>query len=128
MFRTTLLLATLCVLAACDKTSTPTGPTTAPGAIGGGPIAIDPGNGVQGIRGTLRRTMLDSVDVQWNLELGDGSSYKLIGGPVDTYEALLDKQVFLTGTVQEDGSFSVVTLEEDTQIYDAFRHRLPSKR
>lgn len=128
MFRTTLLLATLCVLAACDKTSTPTGPTTPIGTIGVGPIVTEPGAGIQGVRGTLRRTMLDSVDVQWNLELGDGSSYKLIGGPVDTYEALLDREVFLTGTLQEDGSFSVVTLEEDTQIYDAFRHRMPSKR
>jgi len=128
MFRTTLLLAALCVLAACDNTSTPTGPAPT-GPIGVGPIGTDPVPvGTQGVRGTLRRAMIDSTEVQWNLELGDGSFYKLIGGPVDSYDALLDKQVFVTGVAQEDGSFSVETLEEDTQIYEAFRHRLPTKR
>jgi hypothetical protein len=125
MFRTTLLLATLCALAACDKTSTPTAPPTT--GINVGPIAVDPPVTAQGVRGTLRRTMVDSAEVQWDLELGDGTFYKLIGGPVDSYEALIDKQVFVTGMAQADGSFSVNTLEEDTQIYEAFRHRLPKK-
>jgi hypothetical protein len=126
MFRTTLLLATLCVLAACDKTSTPTAPRT-------GPVVVDPGTGpgpsqIQTVRGMLRRTMIDSVEFEWNLELGDGTLHKLIGGPVETYEALLDKQVFITAVALDDGSFSVQNLEEDTQIYEEFRHRLRAKK
>jgi len=126
MFRTTLLLATLCVLAACDKTKTPLDPGRPP-QITTLPPDGGPDNN-QGVRGILRRTMIDSVEVQWDLELGDGTFYKLIGGPVDSYEALLGHQVFVTGVAQDDGSFSVNTLEEDTQIYEAFRHRMAVKK
>jgi hypothetical protein len=129
MFRTTLLLATLCVLVACDKTSTPTGPAP------DGPAIVDPGtNGpglptLQSIRGTLRREMLDSVEVQWNLELGDGTIHRLIGGPLETYDALMDKAVFVVGLVQEDGTISVNTCEEDTQIYEEYgRRRVRAKK
>jgi len=120
MFRTTLLLAAFCLLAACDKRSTP----TAPQAVDS--TATGPGTGTpltQTVHGILRRTMIDSVEVQWDLELATGTFYRLIGGPVETYDALLDTQVLVVGVVQDDGSISVQTCEADTQIYDATRNR-----
>ena len=91
MFRTTLLLTALCALAACDAPTR----TSAPD-----PIVTLSQPERQSIRGVLRRVTDDPLSPAWALEAFGGETYKLIGGPVETYNALVDREVWIVGTVQ----------------------------
>ena len=114
MFRTTLLLITLCALGACDTPSKTTSPN--PGTV------TEPTPVHQGIRGVLRRVVVDSIPTDWALESAGGETYKLVGGPVETYDSLLDKEVFIVGVV-DSGIIIVDTCNEDTTITAEFNRR-----
>ncbi|MGH9886568.1 MAG: hypothetical protein ACREBE_13620 [bacterium] len=123
MFRTTtLLVASLFVLAACDGTRS-TGPVT-PGVVN-----VDPGANRHGIRGILRRAM-DVPDTEWQLELVDGSMLRLIGGPEqEIFAGLENQEVFVIGhTTDVENTLVVESCELDTQIYLEFNLRPSARR
>lgn len=118
MFRTTLLLIALCALGACDTPSRTTAPNTQPTVYD--PTPRTPR---QGIRGILRRVGDESVSGGWALEVGGGEVYTLVGGPVETYESLVDKEVFIMGTIQS-GTIMVDTCDQDSRLIPEFNRRL----
>ena len=108
MFRTTLLLTALCALAACDtptRTSAPDPYVTT--------TTAQPEH--QNIRGVLRRVVEDSIPTGWALEAGGGEMYKLLGGPVEMYDAFVDREVLIVGVIQS-GTIMVDSLSEDSRL------------
>jgi len=114
MFRTTLLLIALCALGACDATRSS---TTSPSQV-----VTNPPPQPLGIHGILRRVVVDDVPTSWALEVGGGEMYTLVGGPVDTYESLLDKDVFIVGIIQ-DGTIMVDTCDERPTLITELNRR-----
>ena len=106
MRRTALALIALCTLNACTERSFTTSPST--GRIEAPPA---PANH-QSVRGILR-----STEEGWVIEVLDGYSVRLIGGPVETYPALEGKEVVAIG-VYTDGSLIVDSCAERTTELD----------
>lgn len=106
MRRTALTLIALCSLCACTERSSTTSPST--GRIEAPPA---PPNH-QTVRGIMR-----STEEGWMLEVLDGYSVRLIGGPVDTYPALEGKEVVAIG-VYMDGALIVDSCAERTTELD----------
>jgi hypothetical protein len=102
MFRTTLFLIALCALVACDEPSRATSPARI--------TVTDPTPARQTIRGILRRVVDDPVATGWALEAVGGEMYTLVGGPVESYESLLDREVFVVGII-DNGIITVDTLD-----------------
>ena len=113
MFRTTLLLITLCALVACDAPSRTTSPVS---------TVTDNQPPRLAIHGILRRVVDDPTTANWVLEAGGGEMYRLLGGPVERYESLVDKDVFVVGIVQSN-TIMVDTCDEDTRIIADFNRR-----
>ena len=118
MLRTALLLACLVTLVACDASMTPTTPSR-------DPVVTGDRLNRQGIRGVLRR-VADDPEHEWQLELRTGEMLRLLGGPLETYEALVDREVYIVGQYNESG-ITVETVEEDSRIYPEYS-RVPAKK
>jgi hypothetical protein len=62
----------------------------------------------------------DPVATGWALEAVGGEMYTLVGGPVESYESLLDKQVFVVGVI-DNGVITVDTLDDHPTLDADFR-------
>ena len=73
--------------------------------------------------GILRHVMLEAGGDEWTLEVGDGTSLVLVGGPMETYPTLEGKAVVIYGTIDDNGALAVESCEQDTRILVTTRRK-----
>lgn len=115
MFRPVLVLACLLTLSACDSATAPANP------VRESVITPDDRSNRHGVRGVLR-WVVEDPEHEWQLELQSGAMIRLLGGPLETFRGLVDREVFIVGLYNESG-LTVETVDEDSKIYHEYNLR-----